>query len=179
MKVFQAAAPTVEVNGETVLSIVAGMGTHTDRASRILAGHGLADPRPGSWYNQQSWLNAFKEIAETLGPNTLYKIGMAVPEKAKFPPQITTVPQALAAIDMAYRMNHRGGEIGSYQYQETGPSSARMVCRNPYPSDFDRGIIQAMANRFKPAGRFVSVELEPGAPTRKNGAESCTYSITW
>jgi hypothetical protein len=179
MQPFEAASPSVEVNGETVLSFVAGLGTFSDRANRILANHGLENPQPGSWYKQQSWLNAFKEISQTLGPNSLYKIGMAIPEKAKFPPQITSIPQALSAIDVAYRMNHRGGEIGEYRYEETGSSSARMVCRNPYPSDFDRGIIQAMANRFKPEGSFVDVVLDAAKPSRKNGGDSCTYTITW
>ena len=179
MKAFEASSTLVEVNGETVLSIVAGMGTSSSRATRILAKHGLEDPKPGTWYNQQRWLDAFKEIAETVGPNTLYRIGMQIPAHAKFPPQITTIEQGLAAIDMAYKMNHRGGEIGCYAFQSTGPKRAKLVCNNPYPSDFDRGIIQAMANRFKPEGSFVTVELDATQPTRKQGGESCTYLVAW
>ena len=179
MKPFEASSPNVEVNGETVLAVVAGMGSFAERAHRILAGHGIQDPKPGSWHKQQAWLDAFKEISDRLGPATLYQIGMKIPEKAKFPPEIKTIDQALRAVDQAYKMNHRGGEIGSYEFRPTGQRSAEMVCRNPYPSDFDRGIIHAMANRFKPEGGFVQVELDGSIPNRKTSGEACTFKITW
>ncbi len=179
MKPFQASSPAVEVNGETVLAIVAGMSFATHRANRILAAHRIEDPQPGRWYRQQDWLEAFREIAEILGPNTLYQIGMKIPEQAKFPPAIDTVEKALGAINQAYQMNHRGGEIGSYEFHPTGAGAGRVVCRNPYPSDFDRGIIHAMASRFAANRLQVRVELDPSQPTRKNGGESCTFLVNW
>jgi hypothetical protein len=48
----------------------------------------LQNPEPDKWYSQEAWLNAFKEIAETVGTNTLFMIGKSIPEHAKFPPQI-------------------------------------------------------------------------------------------
>jgi hypothetical protein len=177
MKPFEASSPNVEVNGETVLAVLAGMGAASTRATRILAAHGIENPKPGQWIKQQSWLDAFKEISETLGPNTLFQIGLKIPEQAKFPPEIKSIEQALTAINMAYQMNHRGGEIGSYVFEPLAEGKFRMVCRNPYPSDFDRGIIQAMANRFKPQGKTVAVELDTTKPSRKNGGESCTFNV--
>lgn len=80
---------------------------------------------------------------------------------------------------MAYHLNHRGGEIGSYKYQSTGPKSGKLVCHNPYPSDFDQGIITAAARKFAPPGVFPAVKLDETAPTRKKGADACTFLITW
>lgn len=179
MKPFQASSPSVEVNGETVLAILTGMGTSSGRASKILAAHGISEPKGGQWYKQQAWLDAFKEISETLGPNTLFRIGTKIPEQAKFPPEIKSIEQALGAINVAYQMNHRGGPIGSYDFHLEGKGKAIMVCKNPYPSDFDRGLIQSMADRFKPQNSIVSVELDPSKPSRKAGAESCTFLISW
>jgi hypothetical protein len=179
MKPFQASSSSVEVNGETVLSIVAGMAFATNRAQRILAAHKIDDPKPGHWYRQQDWLDAFKEIADILGPNTLYQIGMKIPEQAKFPPTIDSVEKALSAINQAYQMNHRGGEIGSYEFHPTGAGTGKVVCRNPYPSDFDRGIIHAMASRFAPNRMHVKVELDSSQPTRKTGGDTCTFLVAW
>jgi hypothetical protein len=179
MRPFVASSSAIEVNGETVRAFLEGTGGSRARAARVLESRGLGDPKPGTWYSQQKWLDAFKEIADTVGPNTLFLIGKAIPANAKFPPQISTIEQGLAAIDMAYKMNHRGGEIGSYRFQPTGPRSAAMVCDNPYPSDFDRGIILAVAERFKPDGGFVAVRLDEGKPSRKTGGESCTFLVTW
>ena len=179
MTQFKAFAPGVEVNGETVLAFVNGMGPFKATGLQILAANGIKDPQPGVWYPQQAWLDAFKIIAERTGAGTLLSIGKAIPESAQWPPQVDTIEKALASIDVAYHMNHRGGEIGYYHYEPTGPQSGKMICNNPYPSDFDQGIIFAVARRFAPPGRFAKVTLDAGAPTRKKGAESCTFLINW
>lgn len=194
MAMFVAMSDGVEVNGETVNSIVAGMRGFRSRAQEILSKHGIVDPKPGMWYSQQDWLDSFKEISTSLGPNTLYAIGTQIPENANFPPEIDAIEKALSAIDVAFHMNHRiGGKvlfdprtgtmhegIGHYQYQTVGDREGKMICRNSYPCDFDRGIIEGMARKFKPAGSlFVHVRHNDAAPCRKKGAESCEYSITW
>ena len=76
-------------------------------------------------------------------------------------------------------MNHRGGPIGSYRFVPDGPRQARIICDNPYPSDFDRGIITAMATRFKPQGSAISLEPDLTQPSRKKGGETCTFVVTW
>jgi hypothetical protein len=179
MAQYKAFAPNVEVNGETVLSVIDGMGPFKETGMKILTDHGIIDPQPGKWYSQQAWLDAFKVVAEKIGAGTLLAIGKTIPENAKWPPQVDTIEKALASIDMAYHMNHRGGEIGSYGFEQTGPKSCKMVCHNPYPSEFDQGIIYAAARKFAPKGIFPSVKLDETAPTRKKGSDSCTFLITW
>ena len=85
----------------------------------------------------------------------------------------------MASIDVAYHMNHRGGDIGSYRFESTGPKSGKMICRNPYPSDLDQGIVYAVARRFAPKGAFPLVKLDETAPSRKRGADACTFLIAW
>jgi hypothetical protein len=179
MAQFKAFASGVQVNGETVYSIIDGMGAFKQSALKILAQNNIADPKPGQWYSQQDWLNAFKTISDTIGSQTLFMIGKKIPENAKFPPEIDHIEKALGAIDVAYHMNHRFGEIGTYGFKKTGDHTATMVCKNPYPCDFDRGIVTAMATRFKPAGSMPVVTHDDGAPCRKKGADSCTYHVKW
>ncbi len=173
-------ATGVEVNGETVLSVVDGMGSFQERALRILAEHGIINPQPGKWYSQKAWLDAFRSISEKMGGTTLLAIGRKIPENAKFPPEIDTLEKALASIDIAYHMNHRGGEIGHYRYEQTGNKSGRMICHNPYPDDFDRGIVDAVARKFKPKDAIlVNVIHDDSQPCRKKGDDSCTYLVSW
>jgi hypothetical protein len=47
---------------------------------------------------------------------------------------------------------------------------------NPYPSEFDRGIITSLSRRFKP---HCEVKLDPDKPSRTEGGDSCTYIIEW
>jgi hypothetical protein len=179
MAQFKAFAPNVEVNGETIRSIIDGMGMAGDLGRKILATQGIVDPQLGQWYSQQAWLNAFQTIAEKVGPSTLMAIGKAIPTNAQWPAEINSIEKALASIDVAYHMNHRGGEIGRYKFESIGPNSAKMICHNPYPSDFDRGIIYAVVRKFAPEGAYPTVWLDATAPSRKHGADSCTFMISW
>ena len=180
MTQFRAFASDVEVNGDTVLSVVQGFGTFQERAHQILSQHNIVNPKPGQWYGQQDWLDAFRDISELLGGAALLGIGRKIPENAKWPPEIDSLEKALASIDVAYHMNHRGGEIGYYRYEKTGAKSGKMICRNPYPCDFDRGIIDAVCRKFKPRGTaIVGVLHDDSQPCRKQGDDSCTYLISW
>jgi len=167
------------VNGQTVLSVINGMGAFKETAGKILQRHGLPTPQPTAWYPQQAWLNAFREIAETIGARTLTQIGASIPRSAKFPPGINNVEKALESIDVAYHLNHRGGEIGHYSFVKSGPTQAAMTCRNPYPCEFDRGLIEAVANQFKCAGSVVRVQHDSTKPCRAKQGDSCTYVISW
>ena len=182
MASFVSFAPNVEVNGETVLSIVKAMAGFEAIALQLFKKNGIIDVEPRKWYSQQSWLNVFKDIKEKLGDKTLLVIGKAIPENANFPAEINTLEKALNSINIAYHMNHRGGEIGYYKLitYNLKERKAIMECKNPYPSHFDRGIITAMARKFKPDNTItINVELDANKPTRLKGYESCTYIIEW
>lgn len=191
---FIAITPNAEVNGETILSIVSGMGSLKTTAYQILENHGISNPVPGKWYLQQAWLDSFKVIARTYRPVTLICIGRKIPENAIFPPEINTIEKALAAIDVAYHMNHRiDGQplfdpstgvmregIGHYQFQSLGANKAAIICDNPYPCDFDRGIVDEMAFMYKPASsRGVTITHTDDALCRNHGGEVCTYIVEW
>lgn len=179
MAQFRAFAGGVQVNGQTVLSVVKGMGAFAQTGSEILARHGIKSPDPTGWYPQQAWLDAFQEISKSIGPRTLLQIGMSIPASAKFPPGIDTVEKALASLDVAYHMNHRGGEIGHLTFTKTGERKGTMECRNPFPCDFDSGLIQAVVKRFAPAGSLPKVTHDPSKPCRAKQDDSCTFLISW
>ena len=179
MAQFRAFSPGVLVNGQTVLSVVKGMGAFAKTGSDILAKHGIATPDPAGWYPQQAWLDAFDEISKRIGARTLAQIGQSIPQSAKFPPGIDSVEKGLALLDTAYHMNHRGGEIGHYKFTKTGDRTGVMECGNPYPCDFDLGLVQSMAKRFAPPGVIVKVTHDATRPCRAKAGDSCTYLISW
>jgi hypothetical protein len=191
MAEFRAFRPDVEVCGAAVLALVDGMGQFTTTALKILGKNGIEKPKPDHWYPQQAWLDSFKTIAERIGPLTLFAIGKKLPDTVDWPPTGDSLEELLGSIDLTYHMSHRiGGDllfnpdtgqmtegIGHYRFNgTTGPYSAEMVCDNPYPSEFDRGIITTISRRFKP---HCEVKLDPGKTSRPEGGESCTYLIEW
>jgi hypothetical protein len=67
--------------------------------------------------------------------------------------------------------------IGSVSCQFNGADrKATLVFANPYPCEFDRGLVSALANRFEPMARTVH---DNAAPCRKKGGPSCTYHVSW
>jgi hypothetical protein len=190
---FQAINPKVEVNGETVLSIINGMGFAKAAGKSILSDNGIVDPQPGHWYLQQSWLNAFKEIANKIGDATLKAIGKSIPESAQFPPEINSIENALFSIDIAYHMNHRidgkplfdpatgklSEGIGHYNAEKKSETLITITCDNPYPDAFDLGIIDAMARKFPGNAHFIKVHQSTNHESRSKGDKSSLFEISW
>jgi hypothetical protein len=195
-KVFE---PGIEVSGASLGAIVDGFRKYPTVAMKYLTKHGLTKNLPGKqseidrngWYSLEDFLAAYEGIANEVGTNSLYGIGRSIPENATFPPHVKDVYSAIGSIDVAYHMNHRKNGavmfnpetgqmlegIGHYR-MEPIENEKRIICicENPYPCDFDRGIISSMANRFEPLARTAH---DNDAPCRKSGGDSCTYVVMW
>ena len=175
-----------------MLAVVQGMKSAVWVAEQMLAAEGIRNPTANEWYDQQAWLNAFKAISEKVGSLTLRKIGNSIPDSADWPPNVIDIPSALAAIDVAYHLNHRiHGKclmdlttgvmtegIGHYTYTAVDDHHGAVVCKNPYPCDFDLGIIESAAARFRPVGSSLKIVHAAGI-CRKRGHSSCTYEASW
>ena len=176
MNQFKALDSNVEVLGQSIMSVVNSLG---DAATPILKKHGIHPLESDGWYNQQDWLNAFADFEKSNFMN-LVAIGMKVPDNAVWPDHVRTVHDALESINIAYGMNHRGGEIGGYRYERTGDRSGTMICENPYPSDFDYGIMYRILQKFRGTeSDTILVRLDDSKPTRKKGGDSCTFLMEW
>ncbi len=175
-KLFQ----EIQVVGASIKSVVDGLGAFQSIADQVLRQHGLENPREDLWYPFDQWIGAFSSLSSQLGPATLFQIGQKITKDKVFPSHVNSLKAALTAIDVAYQMNQRGakpGQIGNYFYTETGENSVTIISNTPFPCDFDRGIIVAMANKFRGATR-ITVEHEPGS-CRKSGQPKCFYRIDW
>ncbi|WP_239470144.1 hypothetical protein [Archangium violaceum] len=170
----------VEVYGQSVQALVNAMEFLKLRAQRILASHGIETLQADKWYPMNSVLSSFNDILAQVGPHTTRAIGHAIPKSSVFPPAINSFESALLSLDQAYRMNHRGtGDIGSYRYVPGVGRTAQMVCDNPYPCDFDQGIMEALYDRFQPKGSIVLRIEHDAVGCRAKGARSCSYRLKW
>lgn len=162
MPQYEAFSEDAEVNGRSVRSVVEGVGqfssAYKERTLNILDNHGLPEPEEGEWYSMQAYLDAFEELSDTVGPKTVTKIGSEIPSVVDWPPEVGTVEEALTSLDDVYRMNHRGEDLGYYEFEPTGDASGVMECRNPYPPELDEGLLKGVAEKFSDDGAFVRVE---------------------
>lgn len=191
MSEYQTYSLTAEVNGRSILSFVKGMPDNEDIAFSILADNGITDIEDDKWYSQQAWLKSFKEIAEKIGSKTLRCIGSKIIESAKFPCCINSVGSALASLDQAYHMNHRiNGKvlfdhetgtmlegIGHYKFKKLGENEFRIICENPYPCDFDKGVIKGTVEKFLLPNQKAEYYKDSKSGCRKKSSSKCTFHI--
>lgn len=191
--------PGIEVFGGFVDSVVEAFKLFPSVALKRLTSNGIGTigargeisiDRQG-WYPLEKWLAAYEDIANSVGQRAMYQIGQQIPKNAVLPPSVNDIHSSIAAVDIGYHMNHRkNGRVmfdpttgqktkglGSYGYRPVqGERRIVSICENPYPCDFDRGVLTAFANRFE---RLARVQHDDRAPCRKTGGESCTYTISW
>lgn len=172
----------VEARGDTLLAIEQALSRFSDeyqqQARQAMAEYDIEEPDPGAWYPQRAELNTLETIAEELEPHILDRLGEQIPDFAEWPSNISGVEAALRSINEAYQLNHRGGDIGYYEFEKTDDRTGEVECNNPYPCLFDRGLIRAVAREFSPVKSFVFVE-ERGDECRRRGADTCTYTVHW
>lgn len=196
---FKPLEPGIEVAGGSLRAIVDGFSKYPSVAMKYLTKFGLLKPgatKPSdfdseAWYSQEAWLSAYEAIAKEVGFNSLYTIGKAIVEVTQIPKHVNDIHAGLSSLDVIYHLNHRkNGQvlfnpetgvmspgIGNYKYQPVPNEKCIMfVCDNPYPCDFDRGLITGLATRFEPQS---STRHDNEAACRKKGAESCTYVVRW
>jgi hypothetical protein len=183
MAPYEAFDEGVEVHGQTIITVVDDAlarfsESYRETAYNALAANGIDDPSPDEWYPQQAWLNTFEAIAAELEPHILDRLGEQIPDVADWPADPSTVASGLRAIDDAYRRNHRGGDIGFYRFESVDERTGTVICENPYPCEFDRGLIRAVAREYAPVESFVFVE-EDGDRCRRDGDDACVYTVSW
>ncbi len=170
---YQPFDPNAEVLGRNLKALIAGTGNNILDA---LKRHGITNIQDDQWYPQSAVLAALQEFG---GTANLVSVGTQVIKHTVFPPEVDSVEKALMTIDVAYKMNHRNGDIGYYRASVQSQRHIVMECKNPYPCDFDYGLIYGVAKRFLPADGDLIVEHEQNGSCRHEGADVCVYHITW
>ena len=170
----------IMVHGETARMVIDGLGELKKRARHILSEYGLERPRPDQWYPFEDLAKLLGEVATHSGPFTLYNAGTYVADSMSFPPQVDSIGRALCWLGSAHETTHCGEELGAYTIEETEMGSVTVISRSLYPCDFDRGLIETTARRFRPAqSRRVSLMHYESSPCRKTGGKCCMYSVKW
>jgi len=171
----------VEVSGKMVITAVNSFPEFQKEIGlRLFEESGIRFPlKEDNWYDQSIFLSALKNIAKEFGEHKLFEIGKLMPLKVILPSNVNTLEKAMKYINKAYHANHRNGDIGVYEFIsfDREYNKITMRCRNPYPCDFDAGIITSIARKFK---KSVNVTYDPSKGiSRKEGGNESWYIISF
>jgi hypothetical protein len=187
---------SVEVSGASIGAMLDAFAQYPSIVSKYLQQFGLVSGNKTqidrtNWYPLDKWLAVHGAIAKDVGLNSLYTIGKKVPEHVDLPPQVTDIRSVFGSLNVAYHVSHR--KDGKLMFDpatgimtegignvtcELANNEQKLTLKfeNPYPCEFDRGLIHGFATRFEPTARVLH---DNGAPCRKKGASSCTYIVSW
>ncbi|WP_123535392.1 hypothetical protein [Halosimplex salinum] len=169
----------MEVTGEVVGAVAAGVETFSTEsraaARAILDERGISTAEPGEWYPLSAFVAAIDALHDLVGDHAVHALGQRIARAVSFPTEPGDVPEALTALDEVCRDQHRGGDVGGYSFRQIGDADGRIECHTPYACAFDRGVVEGTAVAH--ADGFVCV-CEVGA-CRSEGADRCTYEVSW
>jgi len=137
-----------------------------------LADCGVGSVRSEEWYPLSAVLDAVGVVVEAVGTDAVAAGGRWCGEVVAA--DATGVPEALATLDETYRRHHRG-DAGGYGFRQIGPTDGRVECSTPYPCVLDRALVEGVA-RTAADGYVSLVEV---STCRDDGAERCTYELSW
>ncbi|WP_436925451.1 hypothetical protein [Halosimplex amylolyticum] len=169
----------MEVAGELVAAVVGGVEKFStdarEPARNAFGDRDLATAQSGEWYPLSAYVDAIDAVHDFVGDHAVHALGQRIARAVAFPADVDGVPAALAALDEVYRDQHRGGDVGGFAFRQIGDEDGRVECHTPYPCAFDRGVVEGVAVAH--ADGFVCV-CEVGA-CRSEGADRCTYDVSW
>lgn len=188
--------PGIEVGGSAIGSIIDAFQQYPSIVTKYLVQSGILSGKQSqidrtAWYPLDKWLAVYHSIAKDVGVNSLYTIGKKVPEYVDIPPHVTDIRSLFATLNIAYHVGHRKNGVIMFDATtgKTLDGIGKVTCdapkderkltltfENPYPCEFDRGLIHAFAMRFEAAARVVH---DAAAPCRKKGGRTCTYVVSW
>ncbi|HHS50776.1 MAG TPA: hypothetical protein ENN07_06640 [candidate division Zixibacteria bacterium] len=174
---YSALSPSAVVKGRTMLAIVEGL-MNKDYARDVLARYGITEIDPDKWYPEQSWLNAFTDIASELGDAALYAIGRSLSKVIDFPEDIDNPHDAAERLNDFYQSFHHGGDSGRYILTDLEDNAARIISHNPRPCAYDMGFLSAYMEKYND-GQPVKIEHEDDMCCRKMQYPECIYIIRW
>ncbi len=166
--------PSATVRAANVRATLDAFNLVPSVGKRLIARHQLdvRDLTTDNFVPVQRWLDALKEIQESVGTAVVRKVGTRIIENADFPPSFSSVEAILEQLDAIYHLNHRG-EVGHYHCDEV--DGALVVrCETPYPRHFEWGLVEGICRNKAAGGRRYTITYADGATS---GACTCTLTV--
>ena len=113
------------------------------------------------WYKRRDLLAMLEEAAQTNPSIDLISVGLQAVKLVPFPPDITTVEDALRSYDPAYRATHQNLPEGDgLEIERVNENTYLVIDRTPYPTNCSYGVVFGLVERYAPPDAHVSVHTE-------------------
>lgn len=174
----------VKVKGSVVMTAIDAFPNHSSIIMKLLKSKGIEFVYNDNWYPLEKWLECLNEIERKFSKIILFEMGEKIMRNAVFPSQIKTMYDVLFGLNVAYHLNHRSGRIGYYRLEEFNNvrKYAIMKCHTPYNSEYEKGALQGIGNKFLSSESSFTVSvslLKMKEPSKTDGGTTNYFKIKW
>jgi hypothetical protein len=150
----------VMVLGVAILAFKAGFSS--DNLIPLLKKYGFdGEIDETAWYERRDLLAMLEEATHTNPSIDLISVGLQVVKMVSFPPDISSVEEALRNYDLAYRATHKNLPEGDgLEFERLNENTYLVTDRTPYPTNCSYGAVFGLVERYAPPGAHVSVHTE-------------------
>ena len=157
------------VSGRVIVAIpdaVARMSGSFERFTRqLLADAGLQNVRADDWYPQETLLALLEHLQETVGDQIVERLGRFLPELLPWPGTVTSLSDALDAVDDWYGTWNRS-DTDAVSVSKLDDSQRSLSLDTPYPCRFERGLVRGLVHRFGSTVTRIRTTLYHSEPER-------------
>jgi hypothetical protein len=182
MAEFVSFDPESEVSGSNIQLVIKAHRALGFDIAACLSKHKLNRVQPNDWVNLQTYLDCLKDIQQEFSYYysfySLIAIGTKVIDYAMGIPNPHKSDTNFEPLNNFYQLRHRGMDVGEYSQEFLSEKHLRVTARNPYPSDFDYGLVWGMARMRVSNGQVLRV-IRAESPSRRKGDASCVYDLIW
>lgn len=166
--------PQAELIGLGFIAYYNVLGVHRQIARRAMEREGIAQLEPDRWYRRQILLDVLRAVESRGDAPTLFGVGKELAMVNPIPREITTFDQYLEASPLLYPRSQRNLPAHDFIRVERDGGTWLYSNHTPWPSQFSRGYLRHMAQRFHP-GRSLVMELVRGTEE----SFERTFRLSW
>jgi len=150
----------VLVSGAAMRAIEAGTAGRANDIQPLVKKHDLTKIDPEKWYPQQKFVDFLYDVVQQYGGLDATAIGLEMAARYVLPYGVTSVVEALAALDETYHVSHENeSEESGWRFEQLDDGTYLLIAYDPYPPDFSYGVVYGLIQRFA-AGDTFAVEMQ-------------------
>ena len=138
----------------------------------IMEKHGLVDIQRDQWIPTRKMMYALNDLAQD--PDFmagLVAIGIEIGKRIVFPQENPTLEEAITGWNASYHAVHRNGDVGQKLAEKMGEKHYRVTLTDPFPDDFNYGILYGFALRCLPPHTDFTIFYDPAVTPRDRGGD--------
>lgn len=133
----------------------------------------LTDIEADDWYPQAALVRFLRYLRESVGGQTVERLGRFLPTLLPWPDSVGSLRDALQAVDSWYRTWTRD-DGATVAFTPSADHEETLVLDTPYPVEFERGLARGLRCQFESTATGVGLQFQDATT---DGTTRCRFTF--